>query len=62
MSAETAMQAAKVLYDAVQGVKSNKEKCVYVYKQVMLMVDNIKEEDAALGQHSLQISNFQVFE
>ena len=63
MSAATAMQAAKLLYAAVKGVKSNKEKCKYLCYQVRLIVDDIQEkDDSALGQHSVQILKFQVFE
>ena len=63
MSAKTAMQAAKLLYAAVKGVKSNKEKCNYLCEQVRLIVDDIKEkDDSALDRHSVQILNFEVFE
>ena len=67
MSAETAIKAtikaATLLYKAVKGVKSNKEKCNYLCEQVRLIVDDIQEkDDSALGQHSGQILNFEVFE
>jgi len=63
MSAAIAIQVANLLYTAVEGVKSNKEKCEYLCNQVRQIVDDIQEKDYfALGQHSVQILNFQVFE